>query len=189
MKFRELPGVPVHKKDNFQKKTIIFFQHSGGAKIFKEFQEHCEPWFKPFFHTCPLFKRFYESICFLAYFSPDCCAETINSCKNHPVSFPVPLTVEPSRLLCPMVTWVRLPNRLVTNLKVSVCPRRSTLFLALFSITYSWDFLSSPSRTIQAFCVVPAFCLSLVRKVSSNAMTKKRKLVLNLNHLFLLLLR
>lgn len=110
---------------------------------------------------------------FLAYFSPDCCAETINSCKNHPVSFPVPLTVEPSRLLCPMVTWVRLPNRLVTNLKVSVCPRRSTLFLALFSITYSWDFLSSPSRTIQAFCVVPAFCLSLVRKVSSNAMKKK----------------
>ena len=26
---------------------------------------------------------------------------------------------------------------------------------------------------IQAFCVVPAFCLSLVRKVSSNAMKKK----------------
>ena len=64
----------------------------------------------------------------------------------------------------------------MTNLKVSVCPRRSTLFLALFSITYSWDFLSSPSRTIQAFCVVPAFCLSLVRKVSSNAMKKKKEI-------------
>ena len=64
----------------------------------------------------------------------------------------------------------------MTNLKVSVCPRRSTLFLALFSITYSWDFLSSPSRTIQTFCVVPAFCLSLVRKVSSNAMKKKKEI-------------
>jgi len=99
----------------------------------------------------------------------------ITSCKNQPVSFPVPLTMEPSLLRCPTVTWVRLPKFLVSNLKLSVCPRRRTLFLGLFPIWYSWDFLSSPSSTIHAFCVVPACCLSLVRKVSSKAVKTKRK--------------
>ena len=47
--------------------------------------------------------------------------------------------------------------------------------MCLFSAEYSWYFLSSPSSTIQAFWVVPAFFLSLVRKVSSKATKRESK--------------
>ena len=73
-------------------------------------------------------------------------------------------------------------NQTLTSWRIFHCLQRQkdadvckTLFFALFSTEYSWYFLSSPSSTIQAFSVVPAFCLSLVRKVSSKATKRESK--------------
>ena len=67
----------------------------------------------------------FDDIC--GYFHP---VSGLVTCKNQPVSFPVPLTTDPCRLRCPSVTWVRFLRLLIANLNVSVCPLRRTSLLS-----------------------------------------------------------